>query len=180
MFLGAGAYIWFNGKQAYSIDEENKTAKILDQNKTIGIVYKESFASLYPGYTDNLFGRIMLAGNLSNKIKTKYFNGEKCIVIEIKEEKCTKTFWINENFKNLVQSKIEFTNGDVYEYKYDIKFHTTKLKDVELPDISEYTVVDDSTEDEVETNTLENDVKLQTQNVVVENITQNTPTEPVG
>lgn len=180
MFLGDGTYIWFNGTQAYSIDEENKIVNILDKDKTIGIAYKESFASLYPGYSKSLFEKIMLAGNLSNKIKTKYFNGEKCIVIEIKEEKYTKTFWITENFKNLVQAKIEFTNGDIYEYKYDIKFHTTKLKDVELPDISEYTVIDDSTEDKVETNTLENDVKLQTQNVVVENITQNTPTDPVG
>ena len=142
-----GKYIWFNGTEAYSVDETNKTANQLDENETIGIVYKESFASLYHGYTNSFFERLMIAGNLSNKIKTQYFNGEKCIVIEIKEKNYTKTFWITEKIKDLVQAKMEFSNGDVYEYKYEIKFHTTKLKDVELPDISEYTMIGNSTEE---------------------------------
>ncbi len=180
MFHGDGSYIWYNGTQAYSINEKEKTAKILNKDADIGIVYKESFASLYPGYSSNFLERLLFAGNFSNKIKTQYYNGEKCTVIEVKSEKYTKTYWITDNFKNLVQAKIEFTNGDVYEYKYDMNFNTTRLKDIELPDISDYTVIDEITGENVETNTLENDVRLNTQNIVVENITNTVPVEPVG
>lgn len=142
-----GTYIWFDGTEAYSIDETNKTAKVLDKTEDIGVVYKGSFASLYPGYTDGFFERLMFSGNLSNKIKTQFLNGEKCIVIEVNEKEYTRTFWITEKFKDLVQAKIEFSNGDIYEYKYKIEFHTTNLKDVELPDISEYTMIDNSTKE---------------------------------
>ena len=175
-----GTYIWFNGTKAYSVDEENKTVAILNENEDIAVVYKESFASLYPGYSDGFFGRLMFAGNLSNKIKTTHYNGEKCTLIIVTEKGYTKSYWITKDFCNLVKAEIKFSNGDVYEYKYDIKFHSTKLKDVELPDISEYTVTDSSTGETVETNTLENNTKLQTQNVVVENVIQNTPVDPVG
>ena len=145
-----GSYIWFDGEKAYSINEANKTMNMLNPNEEIGIVYKESFASLYPGYSYNWFEKMMLAGNLSNKIKTQYFNGQKCIMIEIKEDMYTKTYWITDDFKNLVQAKITFTNGDVYEYKYNIKFHTTKLSDVELPNVSEYTITDSVSGNKIE------------------------------
>lgn len=172
--------MWFNGTQAYLVDEENKIVKILNENEEIGVVYKESFASLYPGYISNAFERLLFAGNFSNKIKTQYYNGEKCIVIETKNENYTKTYWITENFKSLVQAKIEFANGDIYEYKYNISFHTTKLKDIELPDITEYTVIDETNGNKIDINTLKNDTKLKTQNVVVENIIDNMVINPVG
>lgn len=175
-----GSYIWFNGANAYSIDETNKLASILNPEEAIGVVYKESFASLYPGYEEGFFGRLMFAGDLSNKIKSGNYNGQKCTVIIVEEENYTKTYWITKDFSNLVQAKMEFSNGDVYEYKYDIKFHSTRLKDVELPDISEYTVTEAATGETVEINTLENDKKLQTQNLVVENIVENTQPAPIG
>lgn len=140
-----GTYIWFDGNNAYSVNETEKTMNMLNPEEEIGVVYKESFATLYPGFSYNLFEKIMLAGNLSNVIKTQYFNGQKCIMIEIKEDMYTKTYWITDDFKNLVQAKISFTNGDVYEYKYDIKFHTTKLSDVELPNITDYKITDNAT-----------------------------------
>lgn len=169
-----GTYIWFDGEKAYSIDEENKKAVLLDTSNVIGVISKDSFASLYPGYTNNLFERLIFAGNLSNKMKKHHYNGEKCIVIEIHEENYTKTFWIKETFKELIQAKIEFTNGDVYEYKYDMKFHTTKLKDIELPDFSEYTMIK-------ENNTItENYNEIKEQNVIVENIIENPQTIPIG
>lgn len=140
-----GTYIWFDGNNAYSVNETEKTMNMLNPEEEIGVVYKESFATLYPGFSYNLFEKIMLAGNLLNVIKTQYFNGQKCIMIEIKEDMYTKTYWITDDFKNLVQAKITFTNGDVYEYKYDIKFHTTKLSDVELPNITDYKITDNAT-----------------------------------
>ncbi len=145
-----GTYIWFDGKNAYSVNETEKTMNMLNPNEEIGVVYKESFASLYPGYSYNLFDKIMIAGNLSNTIKTQYFNGQKCIMIEIKDDVYTRTYWITDDFKNLVQAKITFTNGDVYEYKYDIKFHTTKLSDIELPNITEYTIIDNASGNKIE------------------------------
>ena len=140
-----GTYIWFDGNNAYSVNETEKTMNMLNPEEEIGVVYKESFATLYPGFSYNLFEKIMLAGNLLNVIKTQYFNGQKCIMIEIKEDMYTKTYWITDDFKNLVQAKITFTNGDIYEYKYDIKFHTTKLSDVELPNITDYKITDNAT-----------------------------------
>ena len=145
-----GTYIWFDGKNAYSVNEAEKTMNMLNPEEEIGVVYKESFATLYPGFSYNLFDKIMFAGNLSNVIKTQYYNGQKCIMIEIKEDMYTKTYWITDDFKNLVQAKLSFTNGDVYEYKYDIKFHTTKLSDIELPNVSEYVIVDNVSGNKIE------------------------------
>lgn len=161
-----GSYIWFNGEYAYYINEASKTAKVLNKDEEIGIVYKESFASLYPGYTSNFFERLLLAGDFSNKIKKQYYNGEKCIVITIEKENYTKTYWITDNLKNLVQAKIEFTNGDIYEYKYDIKFHATKLKDLELPDVSDYTVIDGATGEEVDLNSIGKDNNKDVENII--------------
>lgn len=180
LFLGDGTYIWFDGTNIYSIDETNKIANRLSSNENVGVVNKESFASLYPGYVESFFGRLMLAGNFATEMKTKNYNGNKCIVITIKEKEYTKTYWITKDFGELVQAKIEFVNGDIYEYKYDIKFHVTKLKDIELPDFSEYTVINSTTAEKVETDTLENDVKLQTQNVIVENVITDVIANPVS
>ena len=150
-----GTYIWYDGNKAYSVNENEKTMNMLNPDEEIGVVYKESFATLYPGYSYNWFDKIMLAGNLSNTIKTQHFNGQKCIMIEIKNDMYTKTYWITDDFKELVQAKIAFTNGDVYEYKYHIKFHTTKLKDVELPNITDYTITDNKSRDAIENITKE-------------------------
>ena len=151
------------------MDENNKEIIILDLEKNIGLVNKKSFAALYPCYTKNFFERLVFAGDISNKFKTEYYNGEKCILIQIKEDGYTKSFWITEKFKDLVKAKVEFANGDTYEYKYKIQFHTTKLKDIELPDISEYKVINQSSGEELKTNTLENNVKLESQNIIIEN-----------
>lgn len=175
-----GTYIWFDGTNAYSIDEENKTAVILNSNEIIGVVNNESFASLYPGYTDGFLKRLFIAGDFSNKFKTDYHNGKKCTIITIKEDEYTKTFWITKDFKNLVKAEINFSNGDSFEYKYDLMFHSTQVRDVKLPDITEYKVIDSSTGKNIETNILDNDIKLDVQNVVVENVITDTSNVPIG
>ncbi len=177
---GDGTYIWFDGTNAYSIDEKNKTAIILNSNEIIGVINNESFASLYPGYTDGFFKRLMFAGDFSNKIRTDYHNGKKCTVVVITEKDYIKTFWITKDMHNLVKAEINFSNGDNFEYKYDLMFHSTQVRDIKLPDITEYTVIDGSTGKNVETNILDNDMKLEVQNVVVENITTDANTNPIG
>lgn len=175
-----GTYIWFDGTNAYSIDEKNKIAIILNSDEIIGVINNESFASLYPGYTAGFLKRIMIAGDFSNKFKTDYHNGKKCTIITIKENDYTKTFWITKDMKNLVKAELNFSNGDKYEYKYDLMFHLTQMRDIKLPDISEYKVIDSSTGEKIETNILDSDVKLDLQNVVVENIITDTSTVPIG
>lgn len=174
-----GTYIWFDGTNAYSIDEENKIAKILNTNEIVGVINNESFASLYPGYTDGIFKRLFIAGDFSNRFKTDYHNGKKCTIITIKNEGYTKTFWITKDMKNLVKAEINFSNGDIYEYKYDLMFHSTQIRDIKLPDISEYKVVDASTGETIEINVLDNNIKLDAQNVVVENVITDTSTAPI-
>ena len=177
---GDGTYIWFDGTNTYSIDETNKKAVILNSQETIGVINNESFASLYPGYTDGFFKRLMFAGNFSNKIKTDYHNGEKCIIITISEKGYTKTFWITKDMHILVKSEIKFSNGDIYEYKYNLMFNVIQLRDVKLPDITEYTIIDEKNGEKLETSTLNNNIQLETQNVVVENVITDTVKNPIG
>ena len=48
-----------------------------------------------------------------------------------------------------------------YEYKYDINFHTTKLKDIELPDLSDYTIQNEGkTEESTKENITDNKEKF--------------------
>ncbi len=173
-------YIWFDGTNAYSIDEEKQVAIILNSNEVIGVINNESFASLYPGYTDSFLERLMLAGDFSNKFKTDYHNGKKCTIITIKGDEYTKTFWITKDMQNLVKAEINFSNGDNFEYKYDLMFHSTQTRDIKLPDISEYKVIEASTGESIETNILDNNIKLDVQNVVVENIITDTSSVPIG
>lgn len=175
-----GTYIWFDGTNAYSIDEENKIAVVLNSEEIIGVINNESFASLYPGYTDGFLKRLFIAGDFSNKFKTDYHNGKKCTIITIKNKEYTKTFWITKDMKNLVKAEINFSNGDSFEYKYDLMFHSTQMRDIKLPDISEYKVIEASTGEKIETDILDNDIKLDTQNVVVENVITDTSNVPVG
>ena len=173
-----GTYIWYDGTNAYSIDESQKIVVVLNTNEIIGVINRESFASLYPGYTGGFLKRIMIAGNLSNKFKTEYYDGMKCTVISITEKEYVKTFWITKDLKKLVKAEMKFSNGDIYEYKYDLIFNSTQAMDLKLPDISQYKVIDSVTGEEIETNLLNNDVKLEVQNVIVENLNINTNSNP--
>lgn len=167
-----GTYTWFDGESSYIIDEINKTAKKINPKDAVGLVFKESFASLYPCFSKNIFEKFIFAGNHSNSIKTENYNGEKCTVITIEEENYTKTYWITRKWSNLIKAKIEFANGEIYEYKYEIKFHMTKLKDIELPDFTEYTIID-TTEEKNSENTseiIEEKQTIESENIVVENI----------
>lgn len=142
MIAENGLYTWVNGENAYMVDEENKTIYTLDLEKSLGLVSNEMFASLIPGYSKNIFERFIMAGNMQNKIKSDKINDKKCYMIKIKEENNVKTYWIEKNSKKLIKATVQFSNGDSYQYDYELQFGVTKIKDVELPDITEYTIIE--------------------------------------
>lgn len=125
------------------VDEQNKKIYVLDINgeNTISLVSDSMFASLVPGYNKNFFEKVLMACNLKIKIKSVNLDGQKCYMIQNNEQKAIKTIWISKDRKNPVKSKVEFTNGETLEYNYELKFLAAKLKDVELPDISGYTLI---------------------------------------
>ena len=142
MIAENGVYTWVDGEKAYMVDEENKTIYTLDLQKSLGLVSNEMFASLIPGYSKNAFERFVMAGNVQNKIKSEKIDDKKCYKIIIKEENNVKTYWIEKNSKKPIRATIQFSNGDVYQYDYELQFGVTKVKDIELPDITEYNVID--------------------------------------
>ena len=160
---GNGLYTWVDGEEAYLVDEENKQMYLLDLEQSIGLVSSDMFAYLIPGYSENLFGRILIAGNVKNKITTEEFDGEKCYVIKVAEEKNIKTVWINAKTNKPVKAVLEFPNGDKCEYIYELSFTATKLTSIELPDKSEYTIRDNETGEEIQ----QTDKTSQMQNEVI-------------
>lgn len=142
-----GIYTWTNGEEAYMVDEENKTLYVLKLENSLGLVSNEMFASFIPGYGKNIFERFLMAANLQNKVKTDKLEDKKCYMIQIKEDNATKTYWIEKNSNKPIKAKIEFADGNVYEYNYQLQFNVAKIKDTELPDVSEYTKIEIQTED---------------------------------
>ncbi len=142
MIAENGVYTWTDGKNAYMVDEENKTIYSLSFDNSIGLVSNEMFASLIPGYGKNLFERFCLSANLKNSIKTDTIDDKKCYKIKISEKNYTKTYWIEKNSNKTLKAKLEFNDGNYYEYDYKLQFGVTKTKDIELPDISEYTKIE--------------------------------------
>lgn len=147
----SGIYTWVDGKDAYMVDEENK--KIypmgISEESSKLLVSNEMFMSLIPGYSKNIFERFAMIGNLENNIKSEKVNNEKCYKITVKEGEATKSVWVTKSRAFPIKAEIRFSNGDVFEYEYDLKFFITKLKDVELPDLSEYTFYDYETKNEI-------------------------------
>lgn len=175
---GNGIYTWTDGEEAYLIDENQKKAQKLSvEDNSQLLVTNIKLATLYPTISKNVFQRFFLMGNMENKIKTVEKNGEKYTYIEINENNYTKSYWLEKNRDMLVKAKLELSSGEVYDYEYEIKYHATKLKDVELPDLSTYTVLEigeTSTEEITEESSNEVSNKDTTnQNTIDQNTTKN-------
>lgn len=150
-----GLYTWTDGEKAYLVDESLKQVEELDYEKDLQLLVTNiRLASLYPTISNNVFERFFIMGNMENKIKTIEEDGKEYTYIEIKNKNYIKSYWIDKNTNILAKSKLELTNGDIYEYKYIIKYHSTKSSDIALPDLKEYTPIEHITK---ETN--ENDFK---------------------
>lgn len=136
-----GIYSWNDGQKAYMVDEENKKITALKTEEMVGIVLKDSFAYLVPGYSTSFFSKLAFAGDIENKIYTETIDGVKYKVIEVSDENSTKRMWISSKMNHLVKAEVEFPNGDIFYYDYSIVFGNTYKASVQLPDISEYTLV---------------------------------------
>lgn len=145
-----GVYTWVNEEVAYIVDEENKKLYMLDVESSIGLVSNEMFASLVPGYSKNTFEKFMMGADLRNQIKSDKVDDKKCYKITINEEKFSKTYWIEKNSKKPLKAIVEFVNGDKYEYNYELQFNVVGIKDIELPDLSDYTKIDNKTGEVIE------------------------------
>lgn len=169
-----GIYIWYDGELALQVSEKVNEAILLSTiDGPIAVVGKESFATLYPGYSSNFFGRLMFAGDISNKIESELHNGKKCTVITIQEELCTKKYWIEKKSNKLIKAEAAFTNGDLYSYTYEINFNTTGIGDVELPDLSNYTIVDGKTNEEIDLKDTNQNNNIEPKEIVIENVVNN-------
>ena len=49
--------------------------------------------------------------------------------------------WVSSKMNHLVKAEVEFPNGDIFYYDYNISFGDTYKASVQLPDITEYTLV---------------------------------------
>ncbi len=139
-----GVYTWVKNETAYMVDEASKKIYALDINNienSIILVSSDMFVSAIPGYYENIFGRILLACNLNISIKTGKLGEEKCYIIKSKEKNSNKIVWVSKDRKNPIRAELELKNGEKIVYEYEIKFNTVKIKDIELPDISEYEIV---------------------------------------
>ena len=140
-----GIYTWADGEYAYLVDEENKDVYVLNiENENLGLVSADMFASIVPGFNRNIFERLIIAGNLKNTIKKSKENEKKCYIIKVSDENSVKTIWLNEK-ATPYKGEVQFNNGEVFKYEYEIKFNSVTLKDIELPQIDDYTVVDAET-----------------------------------
>ena len=143
LIAGNGIYTWADGEYAYMVDEENKQVYILNiNNENLGLVSYSMFASVVPGYNKTVFDKFMLACNLNNMIKKVKEDDKDCFIIKISNENYIKTVWIDMINAVPFKAEIEFNNGSKIKYEYSIKFNETRLKDIELPSIDEYTLID--------------------------------------
>ncbi len=140
-----GIYTWADGERAYIVDEENKTIYLTDIESTIGLVSGEMFASFYPCYSYSFLQKILFAGNINNKIKTVKIDGQKFLMIEIPDEKSTKTIWVYKDTFNLKKAEIKFPDGETFEYEYDLGFGLVSIRNVELPDTTDYKFINNKT-----------------------------------
>lgn len=162
---GSGVYTWVDGENAYMINENNKEAYKLEISKENSplLVSNEMFMSLIPGNSKDIFSRLWIAGNFENSIKSEKVKDEKCYKISVKEGQALKSVWVTKSRGYPVKAEIQFSNGDVFEYEYDLKFYITKLKDIELPDLTEYKIYDYKTQKEiVEDNKVQNQITQET------------------
>ena len=138
-----GVYSWTDGKDAYMIDEENKTVYVLDISKSSeSLVSSDKFAYLIPGYNQSFSEQFKMCGNLFNSIKTETVGEEECYKITIQEDKYLKTVWVIKRNCLPLKATMEFPSGEIFEYSYVFKFDSTKVTNIEMPDIDSYKVVD--------------------------------------
>ncbi len=139
-----GLYSWVDGKNAYLVDETNKKIYTLDINdeNSITLVSNDMFSSVIPGYNKNIFQRFLLACDLKTKIKSVKLDGQACYMIITNENNIVKTVWIDKENKNPIKAELGNKNESLLKYNYELKFNSTNLEDIKLPNVRNYTILD--------------------------------------
>lgn len=140
-----GIYSWTNGERAYMIDEENDTAYILDLNTNFALVSYKMFASGIPGYNMSLIDRFFLAGNANTSIKKEKIDNKVYYCIKTKENLATKKVWVEKETGKIKKAIIEFSNGDIFNYEYELEFNSVKATEVRLPDLTGFKLINGET-----------------------------------
>lgn len=145
LIASSGIYTWTDGERAYLIDEENSTAYTLDTENTIILVSYNMFASAIQGYNSSFIDKLFLAGDVNTTIKKEKIDDTYYYCIETKENLATKRVWVEKDTSKIKKAEIEFSNGDIFNYEYELSFNSVKASDVSLPDITGYTLINGET-----------------------------------
>lgn len=169
-----GIYTWTDGERAYMVDEENSTIYTLSLENNISLVSYNMFAAPIQGYNAGFVDRILLAGDVNTTIKKEKIEETDYYCIKTKENNAIKKVWVEKKSSKIKKATIEFSNGDVFNYDYELSFNSVNAADVKLPDITGYKLVNGETgttlsESFNQTNTTEEE-NTETNTVLEENI----------
>lgn len=140
-----GIYTWTDGERAYLVDEENITIYTLSLEKNFALVSYNMFASPIQGYNYNFINKLLLAGDINTTIKKETIDGNDYYCIKTKENSAIKKVWIEKNSSKIKKATIIFSNGDVFNYEYELLFNSVKASEVSLPDITGYKLISGET-----------------------------------
>lgn len=140
-----GVYSWTDGERAYLVDEENDTLYTLGTEYNFALVSYNMFASSIPGYNSNFINRLLLAGNVNTTIKKEKIGANDYYCIKTRENLAIKKVWVEKNSSKIKKATIEFSNGDIFNYEYELEFNVVKVSDVKLPDITGYKLINGET-----------------------------------
>lgn len=145
MLASNGIYTWTDGEKAYLIDEENSTIYTLDIEDNFALTSYNMFSSPIQGYNKNFVDRLLLAGDVSTTIKKEKIEGKNFYCIKTKENEATKKVWIEKDNSKIKKAEIEFSNGDHFYYDYELTFDSVRSSELNLPDITGYTLINGET-----------------------------------
>lgn len=140
-----GIYSWTDGERAYLVDEANTTIYTLEIENNFALVSYNMFASAIPGYNNSFIDKLLLAGDTNTTIKTEKIDDTDYYCIKTKENTATKKVWIEKDTSKIKKATIEFSNGDIFNYEYELSFNSVRSSDVSLPDITGYTLINGET-----------------------------------
>lgn len=140
-----GVYTWTDGERAYLVDELNSTIYTLSIENNIYLVSYNMFASPIQGYNYSFIDRIFLAGDVNTTIKKEKIDDIDCYCIKTKENNALKKVWVEKDSSKIKKATIEFSNGDIFKYDYELSFNSVKASEVALPDITGYKLINGET-----------------------------------
>ncbi len=140
-----GIYTWTDGERAYIVDEANSTIYTLNIENNISLVSYNMFAAPIQGYNSDVIDRIFLAGDANTTIKKEKIDDDEYYCIRTKEKNAIKKVWVEKKSSKIKKATIEFSNGDILNYDYELTFNSVDSADVTLPDITGYKLINGET-----------------------------------